>query len=352
MASTTTSTSTSTPPAVVEVRGTATVQRRRRWWRRLLPFVAAVVVVLLAAEVAVRAVEDRLPPPSGWISDEYPRKVARIDDLAAHGGAGVVLLGSSVMDVAVDPAGLSVPRGAYNAGLIGATPRIVDAWGRNLVVPKLRPDTVVVAISSRDLNGNGVGMASTDELFEGSAGGRWLLGTQSLADRAEWWLDRHSALLRQRQNLRRPLEALGHYDPPDRNFTQLTDGGLETHLLDTTYRDDEAARAFFRREPMRDFAVTDDQLGALRRLVGSLRGDGIRVVVLDVPVTADYVSLHPHGAADYDAYERAIDAVGADFDADVLRPGVWPTELFSDALHLNGDGVRRLTAELDRHLTG
>jgi hypothetical protein len=338
-------------PVEITSSGSAAPAPTRSLRRALAAALAATLAVLVAAEVAVRLVEDRLPPRSGWISDEYPQKIDQMDALAAGGGVDVVLLGSSVVDVSVDPAGLAGAagrRGAYNAGLIGATPEIVEAWAH--VVSTLRPDVAVVAVSSRDLNGNGAGMRSSTELFRRSAGGRRLLGTQSTADRIEWWLDDHVALLRHRQSLRRPLEALTSYDPPDRNSTRLTRLGFETHLAASTYRSDETTSAFFRREPLRDWAVTDDQRGALARLATSLEDQGIRVILLDVPVTDDYVSLHPEGAADVAEYAAAIDALAVDADAEVLRPGIWPEELFSDPLHLNGAGVERLTAELRAYL--
>jgi len=71
-----------------------------------------------------------------------------------------------------------------------------------------------------------------------------------------------------------------------------------------------------------------------------------------VPVTDDYVGLHPRGADDMATYTAAIDALAAASGSEVLRPGRWPEDLFSDPLHLNRAGVERLTAELDRYLTG
>jgi hypothetical protein len=334
----------------IVVRGTPSVRRRVRW----LPTLAAVVAVLVVAELGVRLLEHRLPPPSGWVSDEYPIKRDRMADLAGTGGVGVALVGSSVMDVSVDPALLSEEatggRGAYNAALIGATPVIVDIWTRELVVPELRPDVVVVAVSSRDLNGNGASMRQHGEDFVASPGGSWLLGSHSIADAAEWWLLEHSALIRHRESLRRPLEAVFGYDPPDRTESALTDLGLQTHLVDDQYRRDRAIQDFFRQQPLRDFAVTDDQLDAVRRLASALETSGIRVVLLDVPVTDDYVELHPRGEADVAAYTAAVDEISTATGAEVLRPGRWPAELFSDPLHLNGAGVRRLSAAVDAYL--
>src|SRR3546814_581408 len=119
-------TTTQAPPTPIdEVPDTAGRRPRRRLGRVLL----AALAVLVVAEVGVRLVEDRLPPPPDWYTPEYGVKERQLRDLAAEGGASVALLGSSVIDVAVDPAGLDGPvtadRPAYNAGLIGANLEMV-----------------------------------------------------------------------------------------------------------------------------------------------------------------------------------------------------------------------------------
>nr|MDQ3294752.1 hypothetical protein [Actinomycetota bacterium] len=272
--------------------------RRSRAVRLLL----TVVCVLLVAEGTVRALESRLPPAPLWDTDEYPQKIEQMDALAAAGGAGTVLLGSSVMDVSVDPAALAPVDGrpAYNAGLIGATPFIVDIWSRYLVELTLQPSVVVIAVSSRDVNINGIGLESSDGRFLDAPAVKDLLGDQTLFDEVEWALSQGSALVRNRLLLRRPLESIFGYDAPDRNATEISPGGMETHLLATNYRDDEVVRDFFRREPLRSFEISANQVDALRRLATRLRENGARVVILDVPVTEDYIELHPQGAADYD----------------------------------------------------
>jgi hypothetical protein len=329
----------------------APAKRRRPGWKATA---LTVVVMLIAAELTVRLVEGSLPPPSGWVSGEYALKDSRIDHLGDHGGAGTVLVGSSVIDVSIDPALLPAtavgPRGAYNAGLIGATPWIVDEWTRLLVVPRLHPDVVVIGISSRDLNINGAGNALTEERFRASPGGKHLLGTEDTTDKVDWWLNEHSALLRYRQVLRRPLEALFGYDPPDRNVISVTNEGLETQMLSQRYQNTEHVLSFFRREPLLNFDVNGIERDSFASLIQYLQGQGIRVVVLDTPVTQDYIDAHPRGQADYDTYIRTIDTIVHSTGAKMLRPGIWPPELFADPLHLNRAGADRLTGELARLL--
>jgi hypothetical protein len=316
----------------------------------LLKTIACVVAVLLLAEGGVRLVQDRLPPPTGWLNDEYPQKERQMNALADSGGVSTVFLGSSVADTALDPAELPAdavgPRGSYNAGVVGATPWIFDVWSRLVVVPRLHPDVAVIAISSRELNANGLGNADNEERFRTSAPGRELLGTEATTDRVERWLNDKSALLRYRQVLRRPLEALFGYNPPDRNATVITNTGLETQMLNQKYQGTDVVRSFFRREPLFNYTISPLELAALTRLVQSLQSQGTKVIVIDVPVTEDYIQLHPHGQADYDSYESAIDGLVAKTGSRLLRPGVWSSDLFADPLHLNREGATRLTAEL------
>jgi hypothetical protein len=187
--------------------------------------------------------------------------------------------------------------------------------------------------------------------FSRTSGAKQLLGTETTADRIERRLTEMSALLRYRSVLRKPNEALRNYVPAGQVRLQLTDSGLETHLLGTQLTDTPTVRTFFRRHPLHDFELSASGIGAIERLITAARGSGSRVVLLDVPITDLYVSLHPRGPADYGAYQAAVDQLAARSGAQLFRPGVWDRALFSDPLHLNGRGMRRLSAELDQYLT-
>jgi hypothetical protein len=323
--------------------------RRIRWWA----VVAAFVAILLAAEGTVRLLEDRLTPPARWPTKEFWLKERVVNRLGRAGGSSVVIVGSSVVDIAVDPARMPLStrrRPGYNASLIGIGPIVVDAWTRLFVVKKLRPDTLVIGLSSRDLNKN----ASLEEAAQGfsrTPGAKQLLGTESTADRIERRLSELSALLRYRSVLQKPNEALRDYVPAGQVPLQLTDSGLETHLLGAQLSDTPAVRTFFRQHPLHNFALSASGIEAIERLIAAARRTGSRVVLLDVPITDLYISLHPRGQADYVAYQAAVDQLAARSGAEVVRPGVWDPALFSDPLHLNGRGMRRLSADLDQHLS-
>jgi hypothetical protein len=71
-----------------------------------------------------------------------------------------------------------------------------------------------------------------------------------------------------------------------------------------------------------------------------------------LPVTADYVSLHPNGRADHDAFLAAVRDVTARagvplIDLHDAAPG---PEVFADTHHLNAAGTAWLSATLARRL--
>jgi len=320
--------------------------------RRLRIALVSALLVLLAGEGTVRLLEEQLLPPPDWYTPEYNIKQDQMADLEERGGASVVFIGSSVIDVALDPAGLTDPgdRPAYNAGLIGANPEMVDRWSELVVEPALRPDVVVIGLSSRDVNRNGVALESQTAGFYRLPAMRRLLGRESIPEQIERRAGELSRLVRYRTVLRRPLETIGDYDAPDRNRPMNDERGMELHLRDAPYQGGQRIEDFFRNEPLHDFALSEVQLTALQRTIDRLQDAGVRVILVDVPVTTQYVTLHPNGASDYRAYEVAVNQLAADTGIELLDAGLWAQDSFSDPLHLNGVGGDALTGLVDGYL--
>src|SRR3981081_4087421 len=116
----------SSPSLMTEAR--AVRASRRRGPR---PIVVALAVVLVA-EVTLRLIGPHLPPNQVWAAAEDQVKVDQMKALAKAGvSGGVVIVGTSLTDVGVDPvqltklAGLRVP--AYDASLAGGD-LAVGAW--------------------------------------------------------------------------------------------------------------------------------------------------------------------------------------------------------------------------------
>jgi hypothetical protein len=155
--------------------------------------------LLGAAEIALRVGADRLRPPRLWHTWEAQHKVAQMDAMAARGRrASIALVGSSMTNAAVDPRQLTerlaLGRPAYNAALNAAAARTIERWTLDVVVPSLRPDVVVVGLSSRELNDGGSIQRERFEAMVDSTAGRAAFGSGGLSGRIETVAQRWSYL--------------------------------------------------------------------------------------------------------------------------------------------------------------
>jgi lysophospholipase L1-like esterase len=69
-------------------------------------------------------------------------------------------------------------------------------------------------------------------------------------------------------------------------------------------------------------------------------------VLVDTPVTQEYIGEHPHQAADYAVYQEALRGLAARTNTELVPGQVWDTSFFADPVHLNEVGARRLAGEL------
>jgi hypothetical protein len=259
------------------------------------------------------------------------------------GKVRVAVVGSSVVDLGVDPARLGVP--AYNVALRGASADIIATWTRRVVVPRLRPMTVVIGLTSRELSPNDAEQIGATRDFNGAPAVRSLLGTERWTDKADRSAGRVSEIFRYRTVLRRPLSWFGGRDGLD-SGVRLTSLGWDRSKADGQYDASEGVRDFFRSAPLHDFTIGDHEVRVLTELATALRRGGTDVVVVNMPVTADYLTLHPHGESDYRAATEAMQRVAERSGSRFIDVGIWPNQLFGDPIHLNGAGVRRLAGEL------
>jgi hypothetical protein len=302
--------------------------------------------------MATRAVASRLDPPLRWQNWETQNKADRIDTLAARGGASVVFVGSSMVNAAVDPDAFGRAahrdRPAFNAAINGADARLVEPWLLDVVVPRLAPETVVIGVSSRDLNDHA--SHRQFDLFRTSDEGRWAMHHRSPPDRLERAAERWSYLVRYRDDLRRPRRLAGHRDP----LRAVADIGVlgQLHALDIYAHADYAVTPHFVREArsdaLHDYSIGGEEVAALRRTVTGLRARGVRVVLLEMPVTEDAIALHPHGAADYARFTARLRDVAGVTEAQLvdLTSTFGSTRFFFDPFHLNGSGRAAFTAAL------
>ena len=94
------------------------------------------------------------------------------------------------------------------------------------------------------------------------------------------------------------------------------------------------------------FSVGAVNIAILQTMIDSLRHRGIQVVLLAMPITPVAVSFHPRGMEDYQTAMDSFAAIAARSGIAFEQPGIWPTSLFADPIHLNAAGTAQFTSYL------
>ena len=273
--------------------------------------------------------------------------------------AEVVFVGSSVAGAAVDPEIVAAvcerQCTPYVAWLPAATGPTLELWTEDVVVPLLQPDTVVMALNSRDLNTNALGSEQQLAQYRSARGRREVRGRRTLLDRFADFAEDRSALIRNRDYLRRPWEIakrLAGQDVPGDVLLNLPETGELTAFRDRDYSEDpddlDKVRGY-----LNDYEVGVSDRAALIGTIVDLQRHGMTVVLVDLPVLESRWSLlHPHGEADLEQYRSILRTVARDTQAPLLefRDGYQDRSLFSDWMHLNGKGASRFSHDLVRRL--
>ena len=326
--------------------------------RRTVAVAIVAILVLACAEVFVRIRSDQLPPHQIWSSPEMQYKATQIRALQESGGASVVFLGSSSIDAAVDASAITDPqdpRPAYNAGLGGGSAAMISTWARE-VVPRLKPRVVVLGLGGRELNPNNKTENDLDRNFFASPAVKHLRGKETTLDTAERHLESWSALFKYRTVMRQPqyMEKLfGFGDAPGPNYygQVVTPSGQHLRFHDVSYTFGPSVRRLYTTRALNHFRVGPRRVAQVRTLLSYLDARGIRVILVNMPVTQDFVDLHPRGRTDYDLVPPVLkgqaDAVGATF----FNPGVWEQAYFADPGHMNARGSVRFTTLLQEQIT-
>jgi hypothetical protein len=328
-----------------EPRG-ARIQWPRRWLRMLLVALAVVV----AAELVAQALASRLPEPRLWQSYEAQDKVAQMDALGREGGADVVFVGTSLVNGAIDGRVVQRTLGsrvrAYNAALSAGVPEIMAPWTRDVVLPRLRPKLLVLGVSSLDFS-DGAG-PKFREALEGSVRGGEATGAEDTLDRAGRWLTDNSDLWRYRFAFREPetlVDAIrGGASTPGGEYGNVEPGG-RTHLGEHRVGGADLG------PPVGGWRLGRDSPAAIVDLIENAKGRGIRVALVDMPVTQRYVDRHPRGERDFALYLNALQNLARSERVPVFEHHEQRNpSRFIDQVHLRRAAGNELTADVAREL--
>ena len=308
--------------------------------------VVALLAVLVLGEAGARILEPRLPSVASWGSEDLDEKAQAMLDLEGT-GADVVFMGSSAVNRGFDSELLADVTGltAFNAAVDGSSPRLFEVFIKEVVGPTLHPQVVIIGLTSRAFNDNALTQQELFELYLNSEGRAEWLGTASIKQRLETFAARYSAFLRVRPFLRNPkqlLDAIRGLNPDP--APETTDPPYEINQI---WADQMATRS------LTDYEIGDVELGALARTVDRLAAEGVKVVLVDLPVVEnDWAALHPNGVADINAFHEALAAFAAEHAVDLVDTWeeTWPIDQFRDPVHLNLVGQARLTRLLADYL--
>jgi hypothetical protein len=315
---------------------------------RRVPWPLVIAVgIFLVAELLVRSFADSIPAPVIWSGPEMQIKYSQMQHLRHTGRTGgIVIVGSSVADVGFDPARMATDAATripiYNASLLGANVETVRWWTDHVVIPILHPREIVFGVSSREVNANDPEGAQLGAQFFAAPAVRHLSGTESFWERLERYGGDVSYLFRYRKTFRHPSQLVDQSTSMQFQEKQSTSLGFELFFTGGMYQRSAADNNFFQTTILRHFAVAPSKVGIIAGILDDVHRAGIRMLVVDVPVTQDYVALHPAGG--YAAYRQALAGVVARAGDRLVLGPVWPNAFFSDPLHVNGAGAGRLTA--------
>ena len=173
--------------------------------RRFVTIVIVVLVGLVLAELVVRVRYVERPRSTFAIPEkEVEIKAGQLDGLRGSGSGDVYFLGSSAVDVAIDPSRLRAVSGdgaRYNAATMGSTLHIARLWAESVVLQQQHPQFVVVGVTSRDMFG-GRDQRRFEAQFLASPTVHHFVGGESVLEKSQWYAGRWSELVRYRASLR------------------------------------------------------------------------------------------------------------------------------------------------------
>jgi hypothetical protein len=336
-----------------------------------MPFRAA--TILLAVTLSLSAV----PAASGdgprsetvdplWASQVHACQYERVLAAESHrGNLDIAFVGSSLAFRGIHSAQIDERLGdpdaeVQNIALPGQPIGVFGWWAAELALPVADPRVVVIAVASRDLVTGGTQQLLAGSRFEATPG-REFVGSADFRYAVEQ-IEAGNRVAAFRAALRRPDlidppltgawdPVAAGYDPPGWQFHHM----WPSQCNQTRYREQVvftgstgAQRERLQRRQLDPWDLTEG-LRLLTRLVRQLKRAGITPVVVNLPVTPDYIAAHPNGAADYDAYRAAVEGIAVSEQillVDAVEYFTVEQGVFKDMTHLNVWGARRFSRRL------
>jgi hypothetical protein len=309
------------------------------------------LTVVIGAEVAARVWLPAIPPDTHtWPRAEIGQKLEQIDDYEERGEAiEVLFVGSSQMAASTNPQLFTEQTGlsGYNAAFAGPSMSTVGRWLLDIVEPKLTPDVVVVGIASRDSNDRSRKNNKVHRAFLNSPGYRQ--ESANLASQFEGWLEDVSVFMRYRRLMREPATFLERTDDElgqQRIRKQIGERGLRLEEP-VDYRFRPSSQRSLSRGTLGNFHTGGREYRAVVEMHDVLEERGVEMVLVNMPLTADYLGAHEDGDEMTSYREFLADIVAATGVSYVDAERAFDTsKAFRDLLHLDVEGRDAFTGAL------
>jgi hypothetical protein len=330
---------------------TSSSEMRRRKVSAVVTIVSLLAIVL-AAEVAARAWLPTIPPDAHtWPRAEIGQKLEQIEGYEKRGEEiDVLFVGSSQMAAAANPQLFTERTGlsSYNAAFAGPSMKTVGRWLLDVVEPKLSPDVVVVGIASRDSNDRSRKNNKVHDAFLTSPG--YKQETASLASQFEGWLEDVSVFMRYRRLMREPATFLDRTDDDlgeQKVRKEIGERGLRLERpVDYHFR--EKNQEFLGKSTLGNFKTGGSEYRAVVEMHDVLEERGVEMVLVNMPLTADYVAAHEDPEADMASYHDLLADIVAETDVTFVdgEQAFATPKAFRDLLHLDVEGRDAFTEAL------
>ena len=314
--------------------------------------IGSFIGTLIAAEIVARLLLPALPVDTHtWPRAEIGQKLEQIEAIEQRGqGTDVLFAGSSLTAAGVNPQAFTRATGlsSYNAAFAGPSMRTVARWVLDIVEPKLSPDVVVVGVASRDVNDNAAKNLGMFENFIRSPG--YKQETASFASRVEGWLEDASTFMRYRRLFREPATLL------DQSSEKLKQQRIRKEIGARGLRLDDPRNYFFSAKMasrlhdnvLAEFSVGGGEARALQEMSRELQARGVEMILLNMPVTSDYVASHVDPEADVAQFHALLTEFARKSEVILVNAedAFADSTPFRDLMHLDVEGRDALTDAL------
>jgi len=308
---------------------------------------AALTEVSLRSPFVRRHLAD--PEPTLWHAPFIHAKLDYLQSFHRKHAIKTLFMGNSTVQTGIDPVIFDKARDptfdradSFNAAIEGLPPASMALFLK-MYLSSIHPDVIVYGLTPQDLNSNSPWAQDMDDRVSRSP--RLVAETDAGLDgRATRFLLTNSMLFRYRHVLHEFLLSGGSPVRPEVPYFDRR--GF--HSIDATLAalDGAARKKLIPRASLVNYSVEGKQREHLLAILRMARERKIRVVLLNMPLSADYYKLGFSESAERLAYIGALRSIAADQNVLLIDPG---KELgltdsdFADLNHLNRAGASKLS---------